>query len=185
MIKLKLLTVFILFTIIANAQQDFIILKKRNTTLQTFFSGSFINFQLKDKQWIEGYIKFIRHDSLILRPFQVQYLPTIWGTNVADTIWQGIMHISIKDIYAMPRKDHSLEYIKNGKLFQFAGAGYVLLNVINGLANRETILGKKNIVKLGAGVVVFMFGKALQWTHSYNLIIGKKYRLQYIQLNSQ
>jgi hypothetical protein len=177
----RFIFVFILFSFSAKSQ-DFIILKKRNTTLQTFFTGSNINFQLNNREWIQGYIKRISHDSLVIQPIEIRYLPTIWGTRIPDTLFLSLLKIPAADINAMPRKNESFEYIKNGTLFRDAGFGYLLLNIINALINNESVFGGNNITKQSIAISGFVLGKVLQKTYSSTLHIGKKYHLQYINL---
>jgi len=64
----KLLTLF-LFTIISInsfSQSDLLVLKQKNQVIQTWVTGSSIDFQFSSKQWIQGIIKTIRNDSILI-----------------------------------------------------------------------------------------------------------------------
>ena len=47
-------------------QSDLLVLKQRNQTIQSWVPGSLINFQFSSKQWIQGIIKNIRSDSIVM-----------------------------------------------------------------------------------------------------------------------
>src|SRR6187549_2369236 len=64
---------------------DFIILKKRGKTIQTFFSGSNITLTSTTGAYIKALISGIKDDTLYLQEFIIRYLPTTLGTYIIDT----------------------------------------------------------------------------------------------------
>jgi hypothetical protein len=68
-------------------------------------------------------------------------------------------------------------WLKNGTIFQIAGAGYITLNVINNLVDNSPPFAKDNLPNLAIGAALFLFGKLLQHSYYPHLRIGKKYYL--------
>ena len=85
----------------------------------------------------------------------------------ADTLRFSGQAYAPGDIYALPSPDELIIYdhdqvrvvlghekfvwIRNGLIFQVAGGGYVLLNVINDLISGEPPFAKNNLAGLGIG----------------------------------
>ena len=148
--------------------------------MHTWFSGQNIHLQLNSGQWLSALISKIQNDSLYLRPFNTQVLPNRWGMPYVDTTYYGVMTISVNAIHAFPKEDESFSYIKNGLLFQIAGGGFLVLNIINTLSNNEPVFGSDNIAKVTIAAAVFAVGTVMSITHKSTYIIGKKYHIQYI-----
>ncbi len=166
------------------AQSDFIELKKNNKVLQTWFRESYITLQLKNGQWLDAIIFKIQDDSLTLRPYMLQTNINRLGLNFIDTIYYGLMKVNFNAIKAFPKKDKGFSYVKNGLIFEIAGGGYLLLNVINTLSNNDPVFGSDNIPNLSIATGVLALGIALALTHTSSYIIGKKYHVEYIAVKS-
>lgn len=177
-----LLLFFISHTL--HAQSDFLLLKKHHKTLATYYTDSHINFRINTGEWLEGYINKISNDTIILEPYELVYFRTTLGFSSYDTLWKNKRIIEIKSIDAFPRDDKGFGYIKDGFLFQAAGAGYILLNVINTASDHENLFAKGNGTKLGVAAAVFAIGTLMHRTHSPIYKLGGKYKLQYIKINS-
>lgn len=165
------------------AQQDFIVLKKRNRVIETYFTGLVINFQLNNKQWVTGYLKKIAHDSLFVRPFYIEMVIGYFGFPVPDTAFLPQLKVAVKDVYALPRKKSSFEYIKDGSLMQIGSGGYIALNVINNLIDKQPVISSDNSKQLGIAAAVLAAGTVLHVTRKPDWVLGKKYKLQYVALN--
>ena len=160
------------------AQGDFILLRKGNVVIQSYFKESYLKCQLNNGQWIEGRIKKIKADSLFLEQFQVRQVASIFGTPMLDTVRYGLAKLSINDIHSLPKKEHGISIVNNGSLFMVGAGGYMVLNIINGLTqSNEPVTSSQNLINLGIAASVFMFGEILHWTHRDYIIIGKKYQL--------
>jgi len=181
--KLLLLILFCSFVDTANAQSDMLVLKKRNRTVQRFFTGSAITFQLSSKQWITGYIKKIKNDTLQILPIQEQPTVNFLGMIVTDTILLNPIKIPLQSIYAVP-KDESFTYIKDGSLLQILSGGYLVLNVINTAASKDPVFGKDNIKNLGTAAGVFAAGTIMHTLHKSVHVLGKKYSIQIVQISA-
>ena len=113
------------------AQNDLLLLKQKTQTLQTWSKGSYIIFQFSSKQWIEGIIRSIKNDSLIIDQIQVRQVPNQFGFTSTDTAHFGLLKLHIKEIYGMPKKHAGGNIISNGALFQFGSVAFISLNIID------------------------------------------------------
>jgi hypothetical protein len=163
-------------------QSDFFQLKKRDKVLKTWYKDNYIYLQLKNSQWLNAVIYKIQDDSLYLRPYIVQTYVNRLGLNFLDTTFYGLMTIHINNIRAFPKEDEGFSYVKNGLIFDIAGGGYLLLNVINTLSDGDQVFGSDNIAKISIATGVLALGIVLGLTHKSTYIIGKKYRLEYISV---
>jgi hypothetical protein len=170
-------------------QSNYIVLKKGGKGIKHFWTGSYIIFQLKDGQWLNGVITKITPDSFYFKNEIIRYY--LMGT---DTLHFSGYSFSLKDIRALPTRKQMIVYkndqvrvvpghekflwIRNGFIFQVTGAGYIGLNVTNHLINNDPLFGKKNLLNLGIGAAVFLFGEVLHLRFYPYLRIGKKYHLE-------
>jgi hypothetical protein len=185
MTKRLLILCFLLCSAVAAfCQSDFMQLKKGNKTLKTFMPGSYIVFQLGNYQWLEGEIQTIRNDTFYIKQVILRRAANWIGMPVIDTGYLNIIGFHVNEIYAMPRKPGSFEYVKNGSLFMIGGGGYLLLNTINTLSDKEPLLGKDNRKNFITGAGTFLLGLVLNIMRPGDYIIGKKYKLSYIRMHA-
>jgi hypothetical protein len=178
---LMLFSCFLLPTFI-HAQSGFLLLKKRHKTIETFYKGSYINFKTDKDEWIDAHINDIANDTLYLKRFELVHYIDAWGMPAQDTLWGRQIKIAIKNIAAFPQKDRSLGYIRNGAILQIAGAGYIILNVINTLSAGDALFEDNNAMRLGIAAAVFAIGTLIRTSHSTELRLGRKYKLQYVKM---
>ena len=195
MIKSLLLLFFLTISAALYAQHDFFVVKKKGKTLQRFASESFIVFQGYDNQWSSGYITRISGDSFYVHRLALRY--SMMGI---DTVHFGIVGLTLKEVKTMPRhtamvfykndrpvliRGHEkFAYIKNGFLFQIAGAGYAALNITNSLIDHKPPFAGKNGIRLGIAAAVFALGQVLHNNYRQHLSMGKKYYLQAVIIHS-
>lgn len=160
---------------------DFIVIKKNNQTVKTFFTGSNARFKTISGQWFDGNIIDIRNDSLFFREVIVQQVPTPWGVPRLDTMTTFVRRIYYKDIIAIPKRSESFTYIKNGVLLMVLGGGYAGLNIINSGYQHYAPFGKDNLPNLLTAAGVFGVGKLMQKRHKPYVQIGGKYSMRYIK----
>ena len=77
-----LLLFFVLLALNVKAQTDLLLLKKRGITQKTFVKGSYIHFKFLIEQWIEGSIKEMRNDSLLVNMFSIRRVPAVSYTHL-------------------------------------------------------------------------------------------------------
>lgn len=175
--RLLFLILFTAIYIQANAQQGFVVLRKRNQTIQTFFPTSYIRLQLSNYQWIEGRIKLIKGDSLFIDQMAIQQVANYFGLPTVDTVRFGLFKIHLNEIYALPKTSEGLGFLTNGTLLQIGSAGYMGLNVVNGIGKNEPIFSTDNGTRLGIAAGIFAIGTLLHRAHKDTYILGKKYQL--------
>ena len=168
----------------AFSQSDLLVLKQRNQTIQTWVTGSFITFQFSSKQWIQGQIKTIRNDSILLEQLSIQQVPNHFGFPTLDTTRLGLLKLHVKEIYGMPTRNFSTGIISNGILFQLGSGAYIFLNVFNSLIHKEQLFSAQNLRGLGISGLVFAVGSLLRAGHKTYILIGNKYRMETIHTGS-
>ncbi|MBI2731386.1 MAG: hypothetical protein HYX40_11670 [Sphingobacteriales bacterium] len=129
-----------------HSQHTSLLIKKRNKTVNSYWIGSMISFQAKDKNWQKGTITKINKDSFYIKPVYVRY-----GLLATDTVTFNTMGFAVSDVYAIPNSGVQIDFIdgkfqitrtgghmhfywiKSGWLFRTAGLGFAALNVANGI----------------------------------------------------
>lgn len=173
-----ILTIFFLFTAAATFAQasDFILFKKNDRTVKTYFAGSQIIFTSNTGANIEANILAIRNDSLFLQQYITRPVTTSMGFYILDTTFYYYQY-HYKQIAAIG---------KTGRHFDWAGSGGVLmgggllLTVASGvvyLADNK----KFSPELLGASVALFGVGYLLSKISGKGMVIGKKYSLEYVK----
>ncbi len=192
--KIYLLVLLLFFyTSALLAQEDFFIFKKNNKAITTYRVGSYIAFQLKNKQLQNGFISGIQNDSFYVKPYYVKYYLTH-----TDTIRFTTVSFAITDIYAMPKKGIQIDWkegkyqirknaghvhffwIKGGYLFRALGLGLFTTNIVNEVVEKRNPLLKDNLPNLALYSSLYLFGKTLKWLYKPTLKIGKKYSVDYM-----
>jgi hypothetical protein len=163
---------------------DFITVKKNGRSYKAFYKGAYVRFFTTDGLFVETFIADIRNDSLFYKPIILQRVGTSWGVTNLDTVATSIRGISYRDIGALPRKDQSFAYIKNGTLLMIAGGGYLLLNLVNGAYLHDPPFGSKNLAGMATASGVLGAGFVLSKLHKPIIRIGKKYTVHYINLTA-
>ena len=186
----------VLFCCVEINAQGVIVLKKRQKSIQYFWKGSHITFQLKDRSWLFGVITRITPDSFYLTREIVRF--SMSGT---DTLHFGGFSFAFTDVYALPTKKQMTSWkndqvkviaghekfvwIRNGFIFQVAGGAYTGLNIANGLVRNEPPFAKKKLPGLAIGATIFLLGQLLHWRFDPYLHTGKKYTLQYLSFENK
>ncbi len=160
---------------------DFVVIKKKNQTIRTFFSGSYARFQLLGGEWFNGRIVHIQNDSLFFREVIVQQVPTPWGVTRLDTMTTSVRKVHYNDIIAVPRRKESFTYIKNGSLLMIGGGGFIALNLVNSAHQHYAPFGKDNLQGMLTAAGAFAAGKTMHKLHKPYHTMGKKYKVRYIK----
>jgi hypothetical protein len=177
-----LLSLLIFFSLTAYSQSaDFIQLKKKGKIIHTFFAGSAIEFTTTSGSHIAALINGIKNDSLYLQEFVMQYIPTIAGTYILDTIGSYHYKFNYHQINAIGAAP------KHGFNFKGSGAslfgGGILLTLASGviyLADRKKFSSPLLIAAVGLGTLGYFWAKS----GGKGFIIGKKYTLAYVDMSN-
>src|SRR6187551_1798388 len=144
--KLTPLAFFLFLFLSLYSQENILIFKKGNKSIEKFWKGTSIAFQLENKTWEKGELMKIKNDSFYIRPRVIKY--SLMGT---DTLYYPIKGFVVSDMYAMPKRGVLIDFvngqfhisrtgghqhfywIKSGLLFKLGGAGYAILSIVNGI----------------------------------------------------
>jgi hypothetical protein len=178
-----LLAAFLLLSVSAKAQpSDFIILKKKNHTIKTFYAGTNIQFTATNGAYRDALITGIRNDTIYLQEFYILRLPTSYGGFIIDTAgsFRYAYHYNqVKSFGAKAYKGFNV----NGSGAALLGGG-VLLTLASGvsyLANKDKFSPELLVAAASLGTIGYFMSKA----GSKGMVIGKKYRLQYMDVTAR
>ena len=174
--KLLILLSFFISIYCVAQPSDFILLKKNNRTVSTFFAGGTINFTTVSSVYIEANITSIKNDTLFLQEYIVRQVPTQLGVYILDTsFYYGRYHYN--QIKAIGRTGRHFDLGGSGAALMGGGA---LLTVASGVVY---LADNKNFSpKLLAGAVgLFGVGYLLSKASDKGTGIGKKYSFVYIK----
>src|SRR5215467_8811105 len=140
---------------------DIIAIKKKNGKLvKNFFQGFPILFQTKDGDYVEGPIDKIHGDTVYIRMYDIEKMATSLGSYVNDTVNTFLIGTNYHDIKRISvYKGRGSIRQKVGILMMVAGAGYAILNLLNGAFFNLPVTDPENLKKLGisAGLVAIGF----------------------------
>jgi hypothetical protein len=151
--------------------------------MRTFLKGSYATFLTSTNGWVQSRIIDIKNDSVLFREVIVRQVATPWGVPNLDTIATPLVSIHYSDIIGVPRGKESFSYIKNGTLPMIGGAGYILLNLVNGAYLNFSPFSKQNLPGVAVATGVFAAGFLLNKLHKPYIKFDKKYSLEYIRAN--
>jgi hypothetical protein len=155
---------------------DFILLKKNNKTVATYFSGEQIQFTTQTGAFIDATITQIKKDTIFLKENIVRQIPTNLGVYVLDTVSSYRYQYHYNQIKAIG---------KTGRRFNISASsgtligGGLLLSVASGvvyLVDKEKYSPQLMI----AGLSGIALGYLLTKITGKGMIIGKRYSLVYI-----
>jgi len=176
-----ILAITLLFASSCAAQNDLLILKKHNRTIQSFFPGSEINFSTSIREYLAS-ITSIKKDSLFLVQYDVRQVYTRIGVFVLDTVAEYHFAVNYHDILSLQ---------KNRKNFDWSGSGAALFGggtILTAAGLITWIFSKPNTryyarpsLVIGAAALATT-GYFLMKTGNKTRKLGKKYKLQYIKM---
>ena len=94
-----------------------LVLKEKGRTIQSWIEKDCITFRFSNTQWIDGKIKTILKDSLLINMYRAQQAPTMFGGFTVDTTWLGYLKISINEISGLPQSKYKFKYNTEGNEF--------------------------------------------------------------------
>ena len=184
--KLTLTAFFIFIISSLFAQENILIFKKGNKSVEKYWKGTFIAFQLENKTWEKGELVKIKGDSFYIRPRVIRY-----SFMQTDTFYYPVKGFKLSDIYAMPKKGYLIDFvngrfqiskygghvhfywIRSGYIFRLAGAGFALLGLVNG-----------SLINIPIGAAVFAAGVIMKKTYKLTIRMKGKYRVESFELSA-
>ncbi|MBC7423027.1 MAG: hypothetical protein H7334_06175 [Ferruginibacter sp.] len=179
-LKLLIFSLFIAQCILGQPPQsaDFILFKKHSQTIGSYHKGDNIAFTNPDKAYIEALITDIKNDSLFLRQFIIQQIPTNLGVYILDTVGSYRYVYHYNQIKAIGRTGPKFNLSGSAASLVGGGALLALASGVVYLADREKFSPPLLIGSLGFMGVGFLMAKV----GGKGMIIGKKYKLVYVQV---
>jgi hypothetical protein len=161
---------------------DFIVLKKNDRTIKSFFAGSIIGIETANG-FYSGIITAVKKDSLFINQYDVRQVPTNLGVYVLDTAAVYRLKFNYKEIGKIENQKR--------KGFNWAASGGSLLG--GGILITAVGLGTWVFTKPGTqyhaspalvigGAALAGIGYLLLKSNGTYYAIGKKYRLEYIKV---
>jgi hypothetical protein len=189
--KLKLTLLILLFNAFSfelKAQKtDMIVVKKKNhRTLKTYFPGAIILAETYDGFKINGIIKDLRNDSIILQQRETRLRPTDFGSRL-DTLYytMGVSY-SIIEKYYFENSFSELQGKEFGKtifpkMMSRGGVAFIVLEFVNSLGRKESLTEKNKLVSFG--ISSFVAGTGMLWSrlHKTRNRVGGKYVAVYVK----
>lgn len=181
---MKIILISLLFfTTTSFAQSaDFIILKKNNKTVTTFYSGTDIAFTSTSGAFINARINAIKNDTLFLQQFVVRMLPTTYGSYILDTAGSYHYKYDYRDIKAIGREEKTNFNWRGSGTALLSGG--ILLTIGSGIvyfADRKKFSAPLLIAAVGLGTAGYFLSKG----KSNAMTIGKKYQLLYMDMSDK
>lgn len=166
---------------------DFIVLKKRNNrTLKTYYPGAFISAHTYNGFFVNGFIKQIRNDSLIILQEETRLVAAEFGS-VVDTVSYtiGLDYHEIKTFhytgnYTWGRK-RGFAQITLPKLMKIGGIGYIILELVNSTYRKESLSENNKVVPLAIAAGVAATGFAITYFQNKIDKAGGKYKVVYVK----
>jgi hypothetical protein len=156
-----------------------LLLKDRGVVIRSFTEGDYINFEFSNAQWLTGYIDWIRDDSIQINQFALQGTVTMFGTYGQDTLRIGRLVLHINEIKAFAKdRGRFRSVFTNGAFLKAGGIGYLSLNIINSVINGDQVFEKKNITKLGGGIVAWFAGVLVKRSNPDYRPIGRRFSVE-------
>lgn len=179
-----LLPILLIISINSFSQSaDFIQLKKNNKLITTFYSGMNISFTTDGGTNMTALINGIKHDTVYLQEFIVQYLPTSYGAYIIDTIGSYRYKYHYNQIAAIGKKEKT-NFNTKGSGGALLGGGS-LLTLGSGvvyLADRKKFSLPLLLASVGLGTLGYFMAKG---SNGNGMVIGKKYKLVYMNMSNK
>lgn len=157
---------------------DVLLLKRHKKTIKRYFAGSNIDVTTTTGAYISAEIVKIKNDTLFLKQYVIQQIPTNLGVFVLDTVTTYYYKYHYNQVKAIG---------KTGRRFNLSASaasllgGGALLTVASGvvfLVDRDKFSPGLLVASASLATVGYVMAK----TTGKGMIIGKKYSLVYLGL---
>ena len=156
-----------------------LMLKDKGVVVHSFTKGDYIEFEFSNHQWLMGYIDWVRNDSIQINQFALQSVLTMYGTYGEDTLKLGKLAFHINEIIEFPKeKGYYNSVFTNGAFLKAGGIGYLGLNIINSISNKDPLFSNDNLPKLIGGALAWMGGVLIHKTNPNYRPIGKRFSVE-------
>ena len=162
---------------------DFIILKKKDKTIRSYYAGTQIEFVTTTGAYRNALINRIVNDSIFLQEFLVQQIPSTLGFYITDTLGSYRYAYRCNEIGSIgPKQNKGFNVRGSGAALLGGGVVLTLASGVVWLADRE----KFSPALLGASVGLGAIGYIMTRSGAKGIVIGKKgYRIEYIKVTGE
>ncbi|MCW3090299.1 MAG: hypothetical protein JWP81_1368 [Ferruginibacter sp.] len=175
-----LIFLFLLISYHSFAQSsDVLLLKKHNKTIKRFFAGTDIEITTNTGAYINGNITKIKNDSLFLKVFVVQQVPTQLGVFVLDTVTTYYYKYHYNQIKAIGKAGRRFNLSASAASLMGGGTLLTIASGVVFLVDRE----KFSPALLVASASLATIGYVMAKTTGRGMMIGKKYSLVYLDIS--
>lgn len=147
--SLMLGILMILAAVAAAQSSDYIVIRKKDRVVHTYFAGGFLSAQALNGFNINGFIRDIRHDSIFVVQQNTELAATDFGSAI-DTVFYtlGFDYKEVSRFNVSSRFVHGFRPgAKTGGFFgrilptmmTIGGLGYVVLELVNGQYRHEQV----------------------------------------------
>jgi hypothetical protein len=162
---------------------DFIILKKKNKTITTYYSGMNIAFTSETGAYINANISGIKNDTLYLKEYIIRYTPTTIGTYIIDTLGSYQYKYHYNQVKVIGQKERTNFNVKGSGAVLLGGG--ILLTLASGVVyvvDREKFSLPLLLASVGLGTLGYFMAKGKKG--GGGMAIGKKYKLVYMNMSN-
>lgn len=160
---------------------DFITVRKPNgRTVRHIMKGLPVVLQHRNGDYIEGEVAAIRNDSIFVRTYVARRYMSGWGVPQVDTLGTVVRPLHYRDIGRVQLNKRVSFWRRQGPVLLFVGgAGYILLNVVNGGIDFKD---KANMRSLGRAGGAAVLGLALRKLFPADGFSSRRHRILYINM---
>jgi len=159
---------------------DFILFKKNNRTIGTYYAGNNIAFTTQQGIYMDAQITKIKNDTLFLRQFIVRQVPTDLGVYILDTVSSYRYQYHYNQIKAIGRTGRQFNLSASAASLMGGGLLLTVGSAIVYFADREKFSPQLMIGAIGLGGIGYLMAKL----GGKGMIIGKKYSLVYVEVSN-
>lgn len=179
-----LLIIFLLYIPSSGVAQpsDFIILKKKDKTVRSYYAGTNIEFVTVTGAYRDALINKIQNDTLYIQEFLVRQVQTQMGFYIIDTAGSFRYAYHYKDIRSIGKPQKGFNLRGSGSALLGGGILLTLASAVVFVADRDKFSPELMGTAAGLGIIGYFLSKA----GSKGIVIGKKnYRLEYMNMTSK
>ena len=180
---LLLLFLFLIHSLSAQSLDYISVRKKSGRVVKNFYAGSSIVLETTDNTYLQGPIKIIRNDTVVITQYDVRLYRTPYGSVMRDTITSSNIGIYYKDIkrILLNQKTSFLQRTFS-PLLMLGGSGYFAITALNGAFYSSSTTGNERIKKLGISAGLFGLGYFLQKLFTSDGFSQKRHQIMYVDL---
>lgn len=169
------------FSSSCRGQNDLLILKKHNRTIQSFYPGSEIDFNTATRYY-EASINSISKDSLFLVQYDVRRAYTNLGVYILDTVAQYHFAINYHDIVSLEKNRRNFDWSSSGAGLFGGGVLLTTAGLVTWIFSKPNTryYARPSLVISAAALATV--GYFLMKTGNKTRKLGGKYKLHYIKM---